>query len=66
MRRSIVYRIVAAILEGLEAILNPAVPWENVSRGRAPVTHALAVNFTQLVIVILLLRGVYALMQWAT
>lgn len=66
MRRSIVYRMLAAILAGLGAILNPAVPWENVARRRAPVTHALAVNVTQLMILTLLLRGVYALVQWAT
>ena len=44
----------------------PGLPWENVARGRAPIGHAAAVNFLQLVIVIALARAVVELVQWAT
>lgn len=56
--------LIRGVWQVMLAILNPVHPWENVTRRRAPVTHAVAVNVVQLMIVAVLIeRGVW-LLEW--
>lgn len=56
--------VVIGILQALGAILNPVHPWDNVAHRRAQVTHAIAVNIVQLMIVAVILAKCTDLLEW--
>ena len=55
--------LVRGIWQAVVAILNPVHPWENVARRRAPVTHAIAVNATQVMIMASIIYGIAGLLE---
>ena len=51
------------MLRAITEILDPIKPWQRVARGRAPLMFGVAVNFAQVVLVALIVRGVMVLIE---